>query len=144
MYWIIERLQKHALSVLNMDIYQALRLVIIIGGYIFIRTRAQEWLKVRQLRQQSHMEGSSSNNNNKSDDDLLPEEDQDQQKKDSANWGWGKQTRRKVAIQGNNYTSAVERIAQMATDESKFEEIEHEQVGFQPESDADIADLLED
>lgn len=110
----------------EIDPKHALRLIVIVGGYIFLRNIAQRELAKRQL--QNHVkEGEKAKQENQLKE--LVDDPNDPAIANDNSFGWGKRTRQRVKRQ--------EKIL-----EEKFRELQESQ-GFQ-DDDRDIEDLLED
>lgn len=136
----IERIQKRLFN--NFDIYQLIRLVIIIGGYIFLRTRVTDYLKQQQLKAQ--IEHDKELKSKKLIDDPTGEvakaeseelfQEHEGISKSEKGWGWGKSTRRKVKKQQALFEQEIERAAIEA--QKKLDK------GY--DSDEEINELLHD
>ncbi|CCH43574.1 hypothetical protein BN7_3127 [Wickerhamomyces ciferrii] len=108
----------------EIDIHKAIRLVVIIGGYIFIRNIAQKVLANRQLKQQLAQDEKDR------DQERIRELVEDPKAKTTATesgFGWGKKTRRNIKLQEEILKETLEKL-------------EHQD----DDSDKDIEDLLED
>lgn len=113
----VHKLQQKVFQ--DFDIYQLLRLVIIVGGYIFLRTRVSEYLKQQQLKTQ--LEHDKAAKAEKLINDPTGEAAEAEAAelfgehagiaKSEANWGWGKTTRRKVKKQQAAFEKEIERAA---------------------------------
>lgn len=110
----------------EIDPKHALRLIVIVGGYIFLRNIAQRELAKRQLQNQVK-EGEKAKQENKL-KELVDDPNGPAIANDNS-FGWGKRTRQRVKRQ--------EKIL-----EEKFRELQESQ-SFQ-DDDRDIEDLLED
>lgn len=106
----------------DFDVYQLIRLVIIIGGYIFLRTRVSDFLKQKQLKAQLEHDNKKKENELINDptgqvaeaeaEELFLNNENIAQSEKS--WGWGKSTRRKVKKQQALFEKEIERAATQA------------------------------
>jgi hypothetical protein len=114
---ILEKIQTRLFK--DFDLYQLIRLVIIIGGYIFFRTRVSDYLKQRQLKAQVEQDKAEKTNKliNDPTGEIAQAESEElfQQHEGIAqsekSWGWGKSTRRKVKNQQAAFEKEIERAA---------------------------------
>lgn len=137
---IFERIQKRLFS--DFDVYQFIRLVIIIGGYIFLRSRVSDYLKQQQLK--TEIEQDKELKAKKLIDDPTGEvaeaeaeelfQDSEGISRSEKGWGWGKSTRRKVKKQQALFEKEIEK----ATVEAQRKL----QKGY--DSDEEINELLQD
>lgn len=114
---VIAKIQKTLFK--DFDVYHLIRLVIIIGGYMIIRTRATEYLKNRQLLAQ--IEKDKEEKARRLVDDPTGEvakadaeelfQDYDNIKRSEKGWGWGKATRKRVRKQQALFEKEIERAA---------------------------------
>lgn len=137
---ILERVQNRLFS--DFDVYQLIRLVIIIGGYVFLRTRVSDYLKQQQLK--TKIDQDKELKSQKLIDDptgevaeaeaeaLFP--DSEGISRSEKGWGWGKSTRRKVKKQQTIFEKEIEKAAVDA--QRKLE------TGY--DSDDEIKELLHD
>ncbi|KAH3673183.1 hypothetical protein WICMUC_003801 [Wickerhamomyces mucosus] len=120
---IIRRVQStYDNIVAELDVYHILRLVIFVGGYIFLRNAASKYLANKQLKNQIEADNQAREQNQIN--ELVDKPDEADA---SGNWGWGKKTRKVV--------KRHERII-----EEHFESLRNGTT----EDDRDIEDLLED
>ncbi|KAG0677961.1 hypothetical protein C6P40_004463 [Pichia californica] len=137
---VVEKIQKRVFN--DFDIYQLIRLVIIVGGYIFLRTRVSDYLKQQQLKAQIEhdKELKSSKLINDPTGEIAKAEDEELFKeheginKSEKGWGWGKSTRRKIKKQQAIFEQEIEKAAVEA--QRKL------QSGY--DSDEEINELLHD
>lgn len=137
---IIEKVQKKLFT--EFDVYQLIRLIIIVGGYIFLRTRATEYLKNKQLRDQ--IEKDKEEKARKLVNDPTGEgaraeaeemfQEYDGIKKSEQGWGWGKATRKRVKKQQALFEKEIERAAVEA----------QRKLDNNYDSDEEINELLQD
>ena len=113
-------------SLKEIDIHKAIRLTVIVGGYILIRNVTQKYLANRQLENQ--LKQDTERKEQERIEDLVDDPNAKASGLDDGSWGWGKKTRRNVKRQ--------EKILQ--------EQIENLQNGQALDEDKDIEDLLED
>lgn len=114
---VVNKIQRRVFE--NFDVYQLIRLVIIIGGYIFLRTRVSDFLKQRQLKAQIE------NDKQLKADKLINDPTGEAAKaeaeelfvehegihKSEKSWGWGKATRRNVKKQQALFEAEIEKAA---------------------------------
>lgn len=114
----VQKIQRKLFA--DFDIYHLIRLVIIIGGYMFLRTRVSDFLKNRQM--QSQLEHDREMKAKKLIDDPTNEAAEAEAETEFANgndgihrsekqWGWGKATRRKVKKQQALFEKEIEKAA---------------------------------
>lgn len=135
-----ERIQTRVFG--DLDAYKFIRLVIIIGGYIFLRNRVSDYLKQKQLKEQiirdKQMREEKLINDPTGEIERAANEDLFAEHEGISNsekaWGWGKATRRKVAKQKALFEQEIERAAIEA--QSKL------QKGY--DSDEEINEFLQD
>lgn len=136
----VDKIQNRLLN--DFDLYQLIRLVIIIGGYIFLRTRVSEYMQQKQLKTQleKDKEMKAQQLINDPTGELAQAEaeelfgDNEGVSKSEKNWGWGKTTRRKVKKQQALFEKEIEKAAVEA--QKKLEN------GY--DSDEDINEFLQD
>lgn len=114
---VLGKLQRTLFS--DFDVYQLIRLVIIVGGYIIIRTRATEYFKTKQLKAQ--LEKDKEEKARKLVDDPTGEvaqaeaeelfQDYDNIRRSEKSWGWGKATRKRVKKQQALFEKEIEKAA---------------------------------
>lgn len=114
---LFDKVQRKLFS--EFDVYQFIRLVIIIGGYIFFRTRASEYMKNRQIQNQISQD--NEDKARKLIEDPTGEgaqaeaeemfQEYDGIKKSEKGWGWGKATRKRVKKQQALFEKEIERAA---------------------------------
>ncbi len=132
----------------DFDVYQLIRLVIIIGGYVFLRTRVSDYLKQRQLKTQ--IEHDRAEKDQAATDALLKSENTEPElftehegvAESEKQWGWGKATRRRVAKQQQLFEQQVEKAALAA--QKKLEANLDANPDYDSDDDDDIAELLQD
>lgn len=114
----------------QVDIYQVIRLVVIIGGYMIFRARAQDWLKTRQLKaqlaedqrvraakQQREQDGGADElyaEQQRELDDLQAGGDAAKegiQDPNDKSWGWGKKTRARQRELQRKFEEKIEAAA---------------------------------
>lgn len=121
----------------ELDIYHVIRLVVIVGGYLILRTRAQEWMKTRQLKAQLEDDKAKRAEGlvERPEDELtrLQPVDHDVAEQDG-NWGWGKSTRTRARKLQREFEETVEAAAVKAQRRANNE----------VDSDDDIKEFLED
>ncbi|ONH69430.1 Processing of GAS1 and ALP protein 2 [Cyberlindnera fabianii] len=112
----------------EMDLQHGIRLIIIIGGYWFLRQAAQRYLAKRQLEQQVEADKQGKTQQNLQ--QYMDGDNDDESATTTgteAKWGWGKKTRKNVKKQQQILQETLENMHAAAQDDDK-----------------DIADLLED
>ncbi|ODV83964.1 hypothetical protein CANARDRAFT_201854 [[Candida] arabinofermentans NRRL YB-2248] len=114
------------------SIKQFFRLVIIVGGYIFFRQRALDFIKTRQVKNQI-------DEDNKRKAEGLIDRPEDfvevtPLEKSEQAWGWGKSTRKRVKAQEKLFEEKIEELAVKAQKKIKS--------GY--DSDDELNDLLQD
>lgn len=119
---LVQRLKKNLYETFDMDLVHAIRLVVIVCGYVIIRQIAQRHLKKREI------ENRLNENMNDQNEPPVVVEEQIDATSSTTSFGWGKKTRQRVKEQ--------EKIL-----EAKLEELKAAQGD---EDDEDIADLLID
>lgn len=137
---ILERVQNRVFG--DFDVYQLIRLVIIIGGYVFLRTRVSDYLKQQQLK--TKVEQDRDLKAQKLIDDPTGEVAEAEAEalfpnnegisRSEKGWGWGKSTRRKVKKQQAIFEKEIEKAAVDA--QRKLE------TGY--DSDEEIKELLQE
>lgn len=124
---IIEKIVPYIPETLkDIDIHKAIRLTVIVGGYILVRNIVQKHLATRQLERQ--LEQDEERKKKERLGELVEDPDAQTTGTDDGSWGWGKKTRRTVKRQ--------EKLLE--------EQIENLQNGQDLDDDKDIEDLLED
>lgn len=113
----VERIKSRLFS--DFDVYQLIRLVMIIGGYYFLRTRVSEYLKQKQITDQ--LKHDKEMKEQKLIDDPTGEvaeaeagemfQESEGINRSEKGWGWGKSTRRKVRKQQALFEKEIERAA---------------------------------
>ncbi|KAI0464980.1 hypothetical protein LJB42_000197 [Komagataella kurtzmanii] len=129
----------------DFDIYNLIRIVIIVGGYIFLRGIVSTELKKRQLKKQLESDRkkkllAQGLVDNDACDVIHPEEGAsgvqvEEEIIDDGSWGWGKKTRKEYNRKAKIFEETIKR------------ELDAKQAlrsEFNEDSDQDIADLLED
>lgn len=113
-------------SLKEIDAHQALRLTVIVGGYVLVRNVVQKYLANKQLLAQ--LKHDEENKEAKKQTDLVddPNAQATGALADDGSWGWGKKTRRNVKRQEKILQEQLDRL------EDAYDE------------DKDIEDLLED
>lgn len=119
---ILDRLYDKVVG--ELDVYHVIRLVVIVGGYLIFRARAQEWLKTRQLRAQLEEDKRKRQESlverpQEGDDAAKAAQEAELEALNSAddvtlqdrNWGWGKQTRTRARKLQRKFEEAVEEAA---------------------------------
>lgn len=115
-------------SLLEIDLHHALRLILIVCGYAFLRNVVSKYLATKQLKQQLEKDESERDLNKIKELVDDPQDNADSTSYDNGNWGFGKKTRRSF--------KRKEKILK--------EELENLHAHEQYDSDKDIEDLLED
>lgn len=118
--FLYEKIQKKLFK--DFDVYQLIRLVIIVGGYIFLRTRVSDFLKQRQLKTQLEHDNKKKENELINDPTGQVAEAEAEElflnngniAKSEKSWGWGKTTRRKVKKQQALFEKEIEKAATQA------------------------------
>ncbi|KAG7691321.1 hypothetical protein KL930_002388 [Ogataea haglerorum] len=113
------------------DIHKFLRLVVIIGGYIFFRQRYLEFMKHYQVKKQLE-EDHKRNAEALVEKPNISEAESTGVAGSDKRWGWGKRTRSKVKAQQKLLQKQLEQAAVEASQTSG------------PDSDEEINELLED
>ncbi|KAG7811533.1 hypothetical protein KL921_001799 [Ogataea angusta] len=113
------------------DIYKFLRLVVIIGGYIFFRQRYLEFMKHYQVKKQLEEDHKRNAEALVERPNAIEAESTGVASSDKR-WGWGKTTRCKVKAQQKQFQKQIEQAALEASQTNG------------PESDEEINELLED
>lgn len=131
---LLENIKQRAITrIQSIDHKKALRLVIIIGGYILIRRLIQRELAKRQLANQ--LQADKERKKNKlidNTDDLYSGQGKDN--KEPTAFGWGNKTRYRVKKQQEMLGQAIDNLKKRQQYTTAYDE----------DSDHDIADLLED
>ncbi|CAI4035964.1 hypothetical protein SMKI_14G1740 [Saccharomyces mikatae IFO 1815] len=115
-------------KIINYDYKHFIRLVIIVGGYLLVRNIASRELAKKQLAAQ--VEKDKQDKEEKRSKDLIDRPDESAVAK-TTSFGWGKKTRKRVKKQQELFENALE-------------EAKKRQQGMEPDSDADIEELLEE
>lgn len=115
-------------KLVNYDYKHFIRLVIIVGGYLLLRNIASRELVKKQLAAQ--VEKDKRDKEEKRSKDLIDKPD-DAATAETTSFGWGKKTRRRVKRQQELFENALE-------------EAKRRNQGLDPDSDADIEELLEE
>ncbi|GME84735.1 unnamed protein product [Ambrosiozyma monospora] len=110
--------------------HHLVKLLIIIGGYIFFRQRFMDFMKQKQIKNQLAADEETKKQN-------LIERPEDYMNStgveaSESGWGWGKNTRRKVKKQQQLFEEEIEKSALRAQNNSGYD------------SDDDIKELLID
>ncbi|ESW98404.1 hypothetical protein KL918_005127 [Ogataea parapolymorpha] len=113
------------------DIYKILRLVVIIGGYIFFRQRYLEFMKHYQVKKQLEEDHKRNAEALIEKPDIIKAEPTGVAGSDNR-WGWGKRTRSKVKAQQRLFQKQVEQAALQTLQTNGSD------------SDEEINELLED
>jgi hypothetical protein len=108
-------IQSFINQLLDLDFQHAIRLIIIIGGYWFLRTQVSKFLATRQLKQQLEEDQVHKSQENI---EKLVEKPEDEQ-----SWGWGKSTRKRVKRQEKLLQEALEDAQNGADDDKDIEEL---------------------
>lgn len=129
---IVERFKNNLIQSFDIDLKHAIRLVLIVGGYYFIRQIAQRELAKRQLKSQleqkdAELHAQHEGELNSANDFALDEEST----ADTTSFGWGKKTRQRVKKQ--------EKLL-----EAEFKRLQENAAEIDEEEDKDIEDLLID
>lgn len=123
-----ERFKKRIVELFDIDLQHAIRLIIIVGAYIFLRNIVQKQLAHRDLKRQFQNDELSSQEIKKMKvlDSL---ESPSKVQASSTEFGWGKKTRKRIKQQEQILEQQIEQLKQ-----------------FQclSDDDKDIEDLLED
>lgn len=102
-------------QVVNIDLKHAIRLVVIIGGYWFLRTQLNKFLANRQL--QGQLEESQTEQQQSNIERLVENPEHEE------SWGWGKKTRKRVKRQEKLLQEALESAAAGDVDDDELEEL---------------------
>lgn len=102
-------------QLVSIDLKHAIRLIVIIGGYWFLRTQLNKFLSNRQLQGQLQESQSEQQQSNV---ERLVENPQDEE-----SWGWGKKTRKRVKRQEKLLQEALESAAAGDVDDDELEEL---------------------
>lgn len=136
---IVEKVYEKVFA--ELDIYHVIRLVVIVGGYLIFRTRAQEWLKTRQLKAQLEDDRAKRAESlvERPEDELETLQEQtggeyDDVAMQDRSWGWGKQTRTRARKLQRKFEETVEAAAVKAQ--------RAKENGY--DSDDDIKEFLQD
>ncbi|CAI4049801.1 hypothetical protein SKDZ_14G1730 [Saccharomyces kudriavzevii ZP591] len=115
-------------KIINCDYTHFIRLVIIVGGYLLVRNIASRELAKKQLAAQ--VEKDKRAKEEKRSKDLI-DKPGEPATAETTSFGWGKKTRRRVKKQQELFENALE-------------EAKKRQQTVEPDSDADIEELLEE
>lgn len=96
----MQSLQSIIDQALSVDLHHFIRLVIIVGGYWFLRTQVNKFLATRQLKQQVEQDNVQKQAEKV---EQLVEKPQDEE-----GWGFGKKTRKRVKRQEKLLQEALE------------------------------------
>ncbi|KOG97015.1 Processing of GAS1 and ALP protein 2 [Saccharomyces pastorianus] len=114
--------------IINYDYKHFIRLVMIVGGYMLVRNIASRELAKKQLAAQ--VEHDKREKEEKRSEELIDKLD-GPSVAETTSFGWGKKTRQRVKKQQELFEKALE-------------EAKQKQQGRDPDSDADIEELLEE
>ncbi|EJS42003.1 YNL149C [Saccharomyces arboricola H-6] len=121
-------IERWSAKIINYDYKHFIRLVIIVGGYLLVRNIASRELAKKQLAAQ--VEKDKREKEEKRSKELI-DKPGEPAVGETTSFGWGKKTRQRVKKQQELFENALE-------------EAKKRQQGMDPDSDADIEELLEE
>ncbi|CCD25624.1 Pga2p NDAI_0F03060 [Naumovozyma dairenensis CBS 421] len=128
MEYLVNKIKTIALNTFaDFDAKKGIRLVIVVGAYIFIRNYVAKELAKKQLERQAREDEHRISKEKK---EKLIDVPEDEKKSETTAFGWGNKTRRRVKKQEEILEKAVENLQRRQLDDE--------------DSDADIQDLLLD
>lgn len=119
---IVERLKRNLAQTLDIDLQHAIRLVVIVGGYFFIRQIAQRELAKKDLKNKLKDDEDLTAQNNLN--NLLEKPEDSSAATTSSSFGWGKKTRQRVKLQEQILEAELQKLQENNQDSDDDKDIE--------------------
>ncbi|CAH03088.1 Pga2p [Kluyveromyces lactis] len=128
---VLQNLKTNLYQTFDIDLQHAIRLIVIVGGYFFLRQIAQRELAKRQLKNQLAEKDDEAIRSVAAGTSDGSTADQGESSANGSSFGWGNRTRQRVKKQEELLESEIQRLQENGA-------------VLDPEDDKDIEDLLID